>query len=84
MNLAGSAFSSFIQKKLGIKDKDAPTILTPDNAKMITDTLCKMRGAPLKLAQALSIQEDKLIPKEIREAFERARDQAYIIPDEEV
>ena len=43
-----------------------------------------MRGAPLKLAQALSIQEDKLIPKEIRQAFERARDQAYIIPSSEV
>jgi aarF domain-containing kinase len=42
-------------------------------ANKITDELCKMRGAPLKLAQMLSIQEDKLIPTPIRKAFEKAR-----------
>jgi aarF domain-containing kinase len=39
-----------------------------------------MRGAPLKLAQMLSIQEDKLIPPPIRRAFEKARETAHILP----
>jgi aarF domain-containing kinase len=43
-----------------------------------------MRGAPLKLAQMLSIQEDKLIPAPIRRAFEKARETAHILPQEEV
>lgn len=43
-----------------------------------------MRGAPLKLAQMLSIQEDKLIPTPIRKAFEKARETAHILPPEEV
>lgn len=49
-------------------------------ANKITDELCKMRGAPLKLAQMLSIQEDKLIPTPIRKAFEKARETAHILP----
>ena len=43
-----------------------------------------MRGAPLKLAQMLSIQEDKLIPAPIRSAFEKARETAHILPPDEV
>lgn len=43
-----------------------------------------MRGAPLKLAQMLSIQEDKLIPAPIRKAFEKAREKAHILPADEV
>lgn len=53
-------------------------------ADKIAAQLCKMRGAPLKLAQMLSIQEDNLIPPAIRKAFEKARESAHVIPPEEV
>lgn len=43
-----------------------------------------MRGAPLKLAQMLSIQEEDLIPAPIRKAFEKARHQAHVMPTEEI
>jgi aarF domain-containing kinase len=43
-----------------------------------------MRGAPLKVIQMLSIQEENLIPTPIRRAFEKAREQAHIMPDKEV
>jgi len=43
-----------------------------------------MRGAPLKLAQMLSIQEEGLIPTPIRRAFEKARESAHVIPVDEV
>ena len=42
-------------------------------AHKLANSLCKMRGAPLKLAQMLSIQEDNLIPPPIRKAFIKAR-----------
>lgn len=41
-----------------------------------------MRGAPLKVAQMLSIQEDNLIPAPIRKAFEKAREQAHVMPEQ--
>jgi aarF domain-containing kinase len=53
-------------------------------AEKVTMQLCKLRGAPLKLAQMLSIQEDTLIPSPIRRAFEKARESAHVIPKEEV
>ncbi len=39
-----------------------------------------MRGVPLKLGQALSIQEDAVVPKVIRDALERAQKSADIMP----
>ena len=43
-----------------------------------------MRGAPLKIAQLLSIQEDVLIPGPVRQAFEKAREHAHLMPSGEV
>jgi hypothetical protein len=43
-----------------------------------------MRGAPLKVAQILSIQEDNLIPAPIRRAFEKAREQAHVMSEKDV
>lgn len=42
--------------------------------------LCKMRGAALKLGQVLSTLEDTLVPPMIKEALERARAHADIMP----
>ena len=39
-----------------------------------------MRGAALKLGQALSMQEEKLVPPVIKEALERARAYAHKMP----
>ncbi len=43
-----------------------------------------MRGAPLKLAQMISIQDENLIPKNIRRAFQKAREKAHIMPSTQV
>jgi aarF domain-containing kinase len=44
-----------------------------NNAEKMSEAFCNLRGAPLKLAQMLSIQEENLIPPEIRQQFEKAR-----------
>ncbi|KAG8348356.1 putative ABC1 protein [Trypanosoma vivax] len=46
----------------------------------IVETLCRMRGAVMKLGQMLSIQDDSTIPAQITELFERVRDSAYAMP----
>ncbi|GET93550.1 abc1 protein, putative [Leishmania tarentolae] len=46
----------------------------------IVETLCRMRGAVLKLGQMLSIQDESTIPPHVAGLFERVRDQAFAMP----
>lgn len=54
--------------------------LTEDNIKRIVDTLCKVRGAALKLGQMLSIQDESLLSPELQKIFERVRQSADFMP----
>jgi aarF domain-containing kinase len=53
-------------------------LLSPQNAERIVDTLCKVRGAALKLGQILSIQDTNVVSPQLIQAFDRVR-QAGII-----
>jgi aarF domain-containing kinase len=55
-------------------------IATEENAERLSLALCKMRGAALKVGQALSMQEDHLIPENLRKAFDKAKSSANIMP----
>jgi len=46
----------------------------------IVETLCRMRGAVLKLGQMLSIQNDATVPSHITALFAKVRDQAFAMP----
>lgn len=46
----------------------------------IAQTLCRMRGAVLKLGQMVSIQDARTLPPAVVKLFERARDGAYAMP----
>ena len=50
------------------------------NSNRMAESLCKMRGAALKLGQVLSIQESSLISEEVKRAFEKARQHANVMP----
>ncbi|KAG7313216.1 hypothetical protein JYU34_000315 [Plutella xylostella] len=54
--------------------------LSPANAERIVDTLCKVRGAALKLGQLLSIQDESVISPELQKIFERVRQSADFMP----
>ena len=54
--------------------------MNEQNAERLSKTLCKMRGAALKIGQALSMQENSTIPEPIKKAFEKARKSANIMP----
>lgn len=59
-------------------------VLSEANAHKLSMTLCKMRGAALKIGQALSMQEDHFVPPQVKEAFEKARQSANIMPESQL
>ena len=59
---------------------DSNPFLTEANAERIVATLCKVRGAALKLGQMLSIQDNALINPQLQKIFERVRESADFMP----
>ncbi|XP_058823624.1 atypical kinase COQ8B, mitochondrial [Topomyia yanbarensis] len=59
-------------------------LFSPSNAERIVDTLCKVRGAALKLGQILSIQDSNIVSPQLIKAFERVRQAADYMPDWQV
>lgn len=55
-------------------------MLNERDTEKLVNALCKMRGAALKLGQIISMQEEKLVPSFVRNAMERARSFAHIMP----
>ena len=65
-----------------LKVKDA--FFSAQNAERIVDTLCKVRGAALKLGQILSIQDSNIVSPQLIKAFDRVRQSADYMPDWQV
>lgn len=75
------------KRNIGLSDKNASKtslILNEANANRIVETLCKVRGAVLKLGQMLSIQDSALIDPRLAEIFERVRQSADFMPQWQV
>ena len=60
---------------------DGSLILTEANASRIVATLCRVRGAALKLGQILSIQDGAVIGPELQKIFDRVRESADFMPE---
>ncbi|CAH0716225.1 unnamed protein product, partial [Brenthis ino] len=69
-----------LQSVTGKVDDSSNAFLSPANAERIVDTLCKVRGAALKLGQLLSIQDDSVIPSDLQRIFDRVRQSADFMP----
>ncbi|XP_071869990.1 ubiquinone biosynthesis protein COQ8, mitochondrial isoform X1 [Bombus fervidus] len=67
-------------KKQSLGDTFDSLFLTKANAERIVSTLCKVRGAALKIGQILSIQDETIINPEIQKVFERVRQSADFMP----
>ncbi|XP_078287196.1 atypical kinase COQ8B, mitochondrial [Rhinoraja longicauda] len=59
---------------------DSNPFLSEANAERIVDTLCKVRGAALKVGQMMSIQGTSLINPQVQKIFERVRQSADFMP----
>jgi len=59
---------------------DGSLVLNEANAERIVATLCRVRGAALKLGQILSIQDGAVIGPELQKIFDRVRENADFMP----
>lgn len=62
--LGVGAIGSMVRRSVGLEQTSSQSSLSPylskANAERIVDTLCKVRGAALKLGQMISIQDNFL------------------------
>ncbi|KAK1899946.1 Atypical kinase COQ8B mitochondrial [Dissostichus eleginoides] len=77
--IAEVAKQSFGGKQKGDALMDSP-LLSEANAERIVNTLCKVRGAALKIGQMLSIQDNSFINPQLQKIFERVRQSADFMP----
>lgn len=68
------------KKTLSDSIMDTSVLLNPANAERIVNTLCRVRGAALKLGQMLSIADNNLLSPELQAIFERVRQSADFMP----
>lgn len=66
------------------QDGVAKYALNQRNADLLANNFKKMRGAALKIGQMLSTSEESVLPPIIREAMEKARSEADIMPLKQV
>ncbi|XP_017290864.1 atypical kinase COQ8B, mitochondrial [Kryptolebias marmoratus] len=86
VGLGIGAIAEVAKQSLGGKQKgdttallDSP-FLSEANAERIVSTLCKVRGAALKIGQMLSIQDNAFINPQLQRIFERVRQSADFMP----
>ena len=90
--LGVGALTEMTKRTFGLNDKNSTistdalldtsksVFLTEENVTRIVDTLCKVRGAALKLGQMLSIQDDSMISPSLQRIFDRVRQSADFMP----
>ena len=93
ISIVGGTISAALKQNLGIS-KPLPEVaqgrrlaryaMTNSNSERLSNTLCKMRGAALKIGQILSNTEESFLPKSIQQAFDKARQRANIMPKYQV
>jgi len=59
-------------------------LLTPTNARRVTDQLSRMRGAAMKLGQMLSLDAGDLLPAELTVILSQLRDAAHMMPSSQL
>lgn len=64
----------------GERPRMSDLILTPGNAKRLTERLSHLRGAAMKLGQMISMDAGDLLPPELSSILAALRNQAYRMP----
>uniref|UniRef100_A0A8D3CWS4 Atypical kinase COQ8A, mitochondrial n=1 Tax=Scophthalmus maximus TaxID=52904 RepID=A0A8D3CWS4_SCOMX len=82
VNFGGTCVHWYMGDKKSILNSSA--FLSEANAERIVRTLCKVRGAALKLGQMLSIQDDAVINPQLAKIFERVRQSADFMPTKQM
>ena len=64
----------------GERPRMTDLLLTPGNARRVTDQLSRMRGAAMKLGQMISLDAGDMLPAELTAILARLREQAHVMP----
>jgi predicted unusual protein kinase regulating ubiquinone biosynthesis (AarF/ABC1/UbiB family) len=72
------------QLRAGKRPRAKDMLLTPGNARRVTDELSKMRGAAMKVGQILSMDTGDFLPRELADILARLRDDASTMPAEQL
>ncbi len=82
---AASRIVSTISSSSTTSESQSESIVANDaNATRIAKTLCRMRGAALKLGQMLSIQDETILPPSMSKALEQVRQGADAMPSSQL
>uniref|UniRef100_A0A0V0J662 ABC1 atypical kinase-like domain-containing protein n=1 Tax=Schistocephalus solidus TaxID=70667 RepID=A0A0V0J662_SCHSO len=84
VGLGIGAAAEMAKRTMGFPDhsseKPSNPFITDANLERIVNTLCRMRGAALKLGQMLSIQDNSMVSPKVQKMFERVRQSADFMP----
>ncbi len=79
--IAGAAVGEGLrQLGSGIRPRATDLLLTPSNARRLTERLSEMRGAAMKIGQMLSMEAGDLLPQPLPEILSRLRESAHPMP----
>ena len=78
--LALGTAAELTSRLFGVSDAQGSVAASDANADRLAATLCRMRGAALKLGQMLSIQDETLLPPALARALEQVRQGADAMP----
>jgi predicted unusual protein kinase regulating ubiquinone biosynthesis (AarF/ABC1/UbiB family) len=81
---AGMLAEGARQLAQGNRPKIRDLLLTPANARRMTDQLAKLRGAAMKVGQLLSMESGDLLPPALSEILSRLRSDARSMPTEQI
>jgi len=68
------------QWRAGNRPRRRDLIMTPANARRVTNQLAEMRGAAMKLGQILSMDTGDMLPRELADILARLRSDASAMP----
>lgn len=84
-NIAGGmALHSAKQLATGKRPRVSDLLMTPANARKVTQQLSNMRGAAMKIGQMISMDSGDLLPKEFADILARLRSDAQNMPREQL
>jgi len=81
IGIAAGTIVEAASRILSTQSSSSGSVIANDaNAERLAKTLCRMRGAALKLGQMLSIQDETLLPSTLSRALEQVRQGADAMP----
>jgi hypothetical protein len=84
LGLAAGAAAAAVRRGAGFQEAEGAAgslVMTEANVERLASTLCRLRGAALKVGQMLSYNDSVVLPPALQQVMERVRDGADWMPD---